>query len=526
MNFNDFNLKRNDFYILLVIGIFSLVLNIHYINFNMNLGIYCSDVYVYLLNALYFTGTNINSTYTIYLSPIICFLTSILFHLGVKDRIAIYIVTALFAIIGNIGLYILLKTRFSEVLSLCGVIVYSAFAINLTWLANGTLDIPAAGVTIWIVLLAILSIRKNPKYYMILFPLFVIGFFTRYTVVLIVPVLLLYYVYYNKFKVDKSELKYIFIGILLGLITTAAILYPIYTMSHHNLGVSSQISAGVQGTKGSSADLAFNTDAGYYLVNFINFISASKVTFANRTPVLENPTINSYVILIILTLGSILFAFKNKFEFRKEKAVPLLILVAGAFSFNHISSFITIILVFLGLFLIGRNGENKTGIVMFSWILAYLIFFSYFNIKVNRYIIPTIPPLIYLLLAGMELINEKIKINENILPLILIVLFVTQGFTFCLAFEHTTEFIAPQDMSDYIIHNIPDYENNTFGVYRTRPFNWYLGDNIIGIESYDTSRIDNANMTYYISDIPQNDLNNFKEIITIDNLHLYEKTSV
>jgi NhaP-type Na+/H+ and K+/H+ antiporter len=161
---------------------------------------------------------------------------------------------------------------------------------------------------------------------------------------------------------------------------------------------------------------------------------------------------------------------------------------------------------------------------MLSWILAYFIFFSYFNIKVNRYIIPTIPPLIYLLLASIDSIHSKVNINRNIIPIMLIILFLIQGFTFCFAFEQTNEFIAPEDMSEYIISEIPDYANHTIGVYNMRPYHWYLGKNITGIESDNSTKIEQANITYYISDIPQNNLNSFKEIKNIDNLYLYKKS--
>ena len=105
--FEDFNLNKKDYYYLIALTVFSFVLTCYYIIFNWNLGIYCSDVYIYLLNALYYTGINIRATGTIYLSPIICFLTSIFFRAGLVDRLAIYIVTGAFAIIGNIGLYYL-----------------------------------------------------------------------------------------------------------------------------------------------------------------------------------------------------------------------------------------------------------------------------------------------------------------------------------------------------------------------------------------------------------------------------------
>ena len=524
MFLKEFDLKKNDKYILIAITVFSLILTGYYIQFNQNLGIYCSDVYVYLLNALYFSGHNINSTYTIYLSPIICFLTSLLFNIGIKDATAIRITTGLFAIIGNIGFYLLLKTRFSRLLSLTGVILYSTFAINLTWLANGSIDIPGVSITIWTMLFGIIAINKNPKFYMIVFPMFVIGFFTRYTVVLIFPVLILYYLYKKGFKIEKSEARYIMIGIIIAALLAGILLKIIMDMSNYNLGLGSQLSGGISGAQGSNADLAYNTDVGYYITNFLNFISASKVTYYHKTPVLENPTVLSYLIIGILAIGSILFIRKNDYKISKGDLVPLAIFLIAILTFTRISSFITIILVLLGLLLLGKNSENQNGLLMLSWILVYLIFFSYYSIKVNRYIITAIPPLIYFILISIGLIQEKVKINSKIIPIVLIVLFLIQGFTFCFAFEQTNEFIAPQEMSDYIIHEIPNYEKEKIGVYNMRHFNWYLGENVTGIESDNITKIETSNISYYISDIPQNDLNNYKEIKNIDNLYLYKES--
>ena len=520
---SDLKLTKKDHSLLIILIIFSSVLTAHSIIFNQNFGTYCSDVYIYLLNALYFTGTNIKSMQTIYLSPIICFLTSILFRLGLQDRLAILIITGIFSIIGNIGLYLLLRIRFDELLSLCGVIVYATFAINLTWLANGTLDIPATSIIIWTVLTSMLAMKYNPKYYQIALPLFVLGVFTRYTVILIFPVLVLCYLYENGFKLEKNSQKYLLKGIILGALTTAIILIPIFSMSNGYFGVSGQISGGISGSKGSASDLSYNTNPYYYLVNFINFISSSKVSFFNRNPVLENPTINSIIVAAILGVGGLLFLADGKLKFKRDMILPAALLIIAILTFNRISSFVTIILVFAGLLLLGKDSENKTGLMMLSWILVNLIFFSYYNIKVNRYIIPAIPPLIYLLLGSIELIHEKVEINTNIIPIILIALFLIQGFAFYSTFEDTNEFTAPNAISDYIINEIPDYAGQTIGVYNTRIYNWYLGKNITGIESDNSAKIESANISYYISDLPQNNLTSFKEIKHIDNLYLYKK---
>ena len=160
----EFNLNKKDKAYLIAILLFSTILVGYYINFNNSIGIACSDVYVYLLNALFYTGEKISTTSFVYISPVICFLTSLLFRIGLVDKLAIFIVTGLFAIIGNIGLYILLRKFFKEELSLLGVIIYSSSSLYLTWLANGTLDIPGVSMIIWIAIITLIAIKENPKY--------------------------------------------------------------------------------------------------------------------------------------------------------------------------------------------------------------------------------------------------------------------------------------------------------------------------------------------------------------------------
>lgn len=520
-----FDLNKKDRYLIFAILLFSTILTSYYISFNQNIGIYCSDVFIYLLNALYFTGNNINSTATIFLSPVICFLTSILMLIGIKDVLSIYIVTGSFAIIGNIGFYMLLRTRFSEVLSLTGTILYATFALNLAWLANGSIDIPSVAISIWIIYIEILAITKQPKYYQLLLPLIVIGIFTRYIVILILPVLLLYYIYNKGIKIEKKDFKYILKGILIAIIIAAIIIIPIWIMGNGYFGVNDQIAGGISGKQGSSIDQAYNTDLSYYLFNFLNFISSSNTIFINSTPTLESSTILSFIVILLIITGTYLWIRENA-KLDNQKIIPLALLLIAILTYTRISSFITIILVFISLFLLGKDSENKSGITMLSWILVYFIYLSYFSIKVNRYIIPTIPPFIYLLLASIELIHGKIKINNKIIPICLIILFIIQGFTFTLTFEQTDKFINPEEMSNYIIQEVPNYENHLIGVYNMRPYHWFIGENVTGIESGNLEAIDSSDVDYYISNTKLTTLENFSEIKNIGELYLYEKQVV
>lgn len=522
--FEDFNINNKDKYYLLSLIIFSSILVIYYINFNVKVGVSCSDVYIYLLNALYYTGTNIHSEANVYLSPVICFLTSLLFRLGLVDKIAIFIVTGLFAILGNIGAYLLFRQFYNENLSICGAIIYTTISLNLTWLANGTLDVPAVGLTIWLTLLTVISINKNPKFYVFAILTLVIGFFTRYTIILTVPALLLYYLYQKGFKIDKIDLKYIMIGTLIGIILASAIFTAVFIMGHGHFGAAAQMTNGISGTHGSNRDPAFNTEVGYYLFNLPNFISNSHTVFEGN-PVLESPTILSWVIFAILIIGTIHWLRDIEIQIKRKDAITIVIFLIAILTFTRTTSVLTTLIVLLGLYLLGKDSDYKTGYLMLAWIFANLIFFSYYNIKVNRYILPIFPPLIYFILKSITIIQSKYKINRNIIPIILIILFAIQGFAFTETFEPTDKYIATEEISNYIKDMNPNYQDIPIGAYNIRPYYWWLGKNVVGIPTASTDKIENSNLTYYISNGKLNDLKNYSEIKNIDTIYLYEKTS-
>ncbi len=520
--FKELNLNKKDYYCLIIIAVFSIVLTCNYIIFNSNLGIYCSDVYVYLLNSLYYTGTNIRSTGTIYLSPVICYLTSLFFRLGLVDKLAIYIVTGAFAVFGNIGFYILLKRYFKETLSLCGCIIYSSLSLYLTWLANGTLDIPAVSMIIWTVLFSVIAIKDNPKYYKYAIIFIVLGIFTRYTVFLTFPALVLYYIYEKGFKIESEDLKEIAIGLLIGLVIAAITMGFVYHMGSGHFAASGQISTGISGAQGSQTDPAFNPDVGYYVSNFPNFISNFH-TVIDGNPVLENPTPLSWAIIGIIIIGMGLWIYDHRRNPEKKDLIPATFFILAIISFTHISSMITTVFVLIGLYFMGRNSDNRNEYFMLAWIFSNLIFLSYYTIKVNRYFLPIFPPIIYFVLLSADTIAKRVNINENIIPLILIALFIIQAFTFTSTFTVTDEFKVIEDASDYIIDNNPDYKNLSIGTYNVRAYNWWLGENLLAIESSDTETIDSSNATYYISNRVLENITNYTEIKNISYIHIYER---
>ena len=118
--FNDINLHSKDKIYLIILLCFSLLLTYSMIKFHQTRGAFNSDIFIYLASALDFAGLNVNHISDlswIHNSPVIFFLTSLLFRLGLVDITAIFIVTGIFGIIGIFGMYVFLKMRFFHLLN-------------------------------------------------------------------------------------------------------------------------------------------------------------------------------------------------------------------------------------------------------------------------------------------------------------------------------------------------------------------------------------------------------------------------
>jgi len=132
--------------------------------------------------------------------------------------------------------------------------------------------------------------------------------------------------------------------------------------------------------------------------------------------------------------------------------------------------------------------------------------------------------MIFFILTAIESIHKQVKINKNIIPVILIALFLIQGFAFTYTFEPTNQYTATEDMSNFLIEHDPNYKNEPIGVYNIRPYSWWLGETITGIVSWDQEAIDSSNVTYYISNQKLDNLTNYTEIKQIEQVYLYEKS--
>ena len=562
---DDLNISKNDFFYLLILTVFSILITYTLINFNQALGIYCSDVFIYLSNSLVFAGYESSILY-LYLSPVICILTAILFKLGFLSEASLYLVTGIFCILANIGIYVLLKNKFSSLLSLCGAFLFGSFSLTLLWWANGTLDVPAVALSIWTIIFTILAVDKDSKYYMIAIPLFVLAVFTRYTALFLLPLILLYYLSKHDFFtnldlliVDRQEfsrklksyikseefrniLKSFAIAFMLVVLFSATIL-----AYGSNLSFLTQSSTFASGSKGEVIDNAYTTDTFFYLHDFPNFLYSDYVSFDNVIPVLNGSNPMSFFLIGLFAAGILLSGYKlinaeRKGESKYKYLVWILfvvLLVISILSFK-INSLITITLILIDLVIlfsyfrkIGIDREiYSTDIFMLAWLLVYFIFFTFLNIKVNRYIITVFPAFIYFVIYALNEILDlsgKFEFFEfkkqnllKIIPILLIVFCIFSAFTFTSTVHYNEDFNKNKVIADYLTEYDSDYMSKDVAVFKQRPYNWFLRMYTIPITDDRLDYLESSNITYYISDGNFN-LSNYTMIYQKEGLYLYER---
>ena len=444
----DFNLRKKDTLYLIVLLLFSLIVTSIAISFNMSVGLK-SDVIVYLTNALFYSGMNenIHNASTLYLSPVICFLTGILLKLGLGKE-SIFIVTGFFSILANISIYILLKYRFNRLFSLFGAVLFGSFNLILTYWADGTLDVPVISISVWVIIFLILAVYEHPKYYMICFPLAVLSIFTRYSALFILPLLLLYflskndffnvidtYLYdKNEFKsqarsyMKSAEFKYIILAIIIAVILFALICVFISSIGS-GLTFVTQISESIGGF---SNDYKYMTTPGYtdnstfYLYNFIYMLNFDSIQ------ILGIDLSKFILIFVVLAVSIRILNFMTNSDALKEiisqrrpfkvkgfekflllLLIPLILIFLFSLTSSHLLAnavmLLSMVIIFsiLDKLPISRKFYSMDFLCI-AWFMVYFIFFSMINIKTYRYLISCIPPLVYFTVWAIDCISQTL----------------------------------------------------------------------------------------------------------------------
>ena len=449
MHYTDFNLDKTDKYHFIILFIFAFLSTLKMTLFCLAGGILNPDISLYLLSALKYAGMdyfNVVNPTDLYFTPVISFLTSLLIRMGLVDHSSIIIVTSIFGFFSYIGLYILLRNRFNPLLSLTGVFIYGSFSLVFFNISKGMIDIPAMSISIWILIFAIMAVDVNPRYYLIALPLLAIGFFVKYTVGFMLPIILLYYVmnkdvvnlldgfihdrsYLKQNLVDyikSREFKYIFASIIITVIIGLLICKTLILDFGGSLSFLSQSANTFNGFHFSANSVNYDPSKSAYLKVI------PKILFQQRSEMVELTCI-LFGILGLGILIKIIDLVKNRaciryfIDNRKHYktgyfellcvAVFVLSTIGMLVFFkksNHMySNICALIAITVAYSLSQKLNLKNRNVLFFLLFLGYFavsfIFIAIYEIKVFRYCLILIPPFIFFIVWGLESIMDFIS---------------------------------------------------------------------------------------------------------------------
>ncbi len=540
----DFKQYKNDLAAISVLTVILVIITLLLLNIDGKAGVYyVRDVFFYLNNALFYAGYDTGFNATRGLSPFIPMLTSLFFRMGFISDFTIIVVSSAFYIFSGIGIYFLFRLRFSEVLSFTGAMILATFPLVLVWVTKGMIDIPGMCVSIWAVYFMRLSFKKDPKFSYLAFALVVLGFFTRYTGILMIPVLLIQYLLVdNPIKYIKENLKHIVIAICSGGLVFAIFIGIFYYFDISLFFVSQ--GQGITQAQNTSKILHYFT---YYVNNIPIYLGSVKFIpyslkpgvylISERIWIGGNPSKISKLFLVILVCGFILYIKKlfnkeNRAILKQENkklklSVILICLIVFLATYTKISivySEIIASIALLALYYILNKTKMKyftLDFAMFYWFMVNFIFFTYYSIKVDRYFIPMLPFFAYSIILSLDLIfdifknvkyMDKIK---TIAPIALVcVILVCSGVYALSNSPHTydnqmhdnfmTASSEEKDVCNWLMEYDPQYMNKTIWADRGGDMSFFLKKDILPVEKISkesnfTDKLKDNNITYYIA---------------------------
>ena len=300
MNFKEWNLEKQDKKYLIILFFILLLPTLKMLLYSVYGCISNPDIALYLLSGLKYAGLDY---YNVVLSdelintPIISFLSSLFFRLGYIDKNAIIIVTSVINFLGYFGLFLLLKNRFNSLLSFTGVIIYASLPLIIVNSTRGMIDLSSISISLWALFFAIIAFDKNPKYFLISFPLLVIGFFTKYTVGFTIPIIFLYYfmkrnivdlfdclisdkkLFKQRIKnyIKSKEFKYICISLIISVFLVLLISKFLLLDYGCSLTFFERSVNTFNGNDASNLMIDFNIDKSYYFDYFSDIIFESHI---------------------------------------------------------------------------------------------------------------------------------------------------------------------------------------------------------------------------------------------------------
>lgn len=545
-----------------------IVITLLLLNIDGKVGVYyVRDVFFYLNNALFYAGYDVGLANTRGLSPLIPMITSIFFRMGFISDFTIIAVSSTFYIFAALGMYFLLRLRFDEILSFTGSMIFSTFPLVIVWVTKGMLDIPGLCIAIWAVYFMMLAFRRNTKYFYVAFPLIILGFFTRYTVLLMVPVLLIqFFLTENPISFIKTNIKDIVIGIGAGALVFAAF---IGTYIYLNIGIFFLTQGSDVASSSHNALYDMSNNVFYYFNNFLIYIGAKNFIPYSLKPgaylidqmqwVGGRPSKISYTFAAISIIGIVLYLTKlfnaeNREIIRNNcNKVRLAIFIVGLavffLTFMKVSIVLSVIIISIALVALYRI-LSKTDMddltfdfIMFYWFVVNLSFITYYHINVDRYFMPVLPTVAFFIVLSMKMIFDKLKSVKYmdkvrvIVPIGLVCLILICSGVYAMSnsphsFDNNmypnfeTAALEEKTVGGWLMEHDPQYMNKTIWADRGGDMSFILRTEIPSYEKESnatnfTEKMINENVTYFIAKDNKTIAEPYNLIYKNGEVHLY-----
>lgn len=483
------------------------------------IGISYWDIFVYLNNAMLFSHINIGSQLSV--PPILSLITSIPFQMGFISELTLFCVSGVLFVFLMIGIYVLFNYRFKREYSFIASIIFSMTSLVVTWAVSGSNDLPSLAFAIWAIIFTIKAVNEDFKYYYPAFGLFLLSFFTRFTGGFVLIVMICY-ILLNRKKVMGQLTKKNIIQFVLFFLLVFAVISVIYYSYLGGIPFISQFIEVSNSNQVSSVNVGYELNTFYYIEHLPQFISSYSVNdlyFSSLSTVYNTPTPLAYVILLLSVAGMILFVAKifnedNREDksFKYKIALLAIICIFIIISYSHISYLITELLfiaLVLLLYKLLPNKLNKIDLLMILWMGIFIILHSYHPVKVDRYIVTIIIPIIYFMIIAADNISHYLNNNKVTLSILTIIMILMIAFnaSYMQSITHenphtTEEKRATQWLKDYDNNLTTENISSDRGVV----FSWYLKKYVYttiprvlanGNESLE-DKLDSINAKYYI----------------------------
>ena len=384
-----------------------------------------SDSVDFFTDALVFAGQGFGYA-DLTRPPLFPLITSLFVRIGYTSINTIFYIDGGSFLFGVIGLFLLLKIKFNDLESFLGGLLYATFPITLTILGFGFSDLSSVSFSIWAIYFLVLAVKKDSKFFFLMFPFALFAFLARYNnALLIFPILL--YLLINK---DKINLKNILIGIIASILVIIPVLLFFYEKFGNVLYTLLNFSSTSTISTGSYVSAIYNPNILFFVERFPSFTGPQGITitlivaFGGLTFILirlmkiklNKDLLKAYSQNKIIKIELLLFVF-----------LSIIFLVSFGKTLYYVSELIFFVMAYL-FYDITKNLNIKNmdlHIMFFTWFMAFFIFSSVFVIKDNRYFLLMAPSVAYFMILGLSIISNSLKFmfkNRDVFPIFAILL--------------------------------------------------------------------------------------------------------